>query len=1124
MPIYITNWLRGLGLEQYASAFHDNAIDDEVLRELTADDLKDLGVNLVGHRRKLLAAIAALRSDLPTSGTAIAPAEPERPAQDANIAAAEAERRQLTVMFCDLVGSTPLSSRLDPEDLREVIAAYHRAVAEIVAGFDGFVAKYMGDGVLVCFGYPRAHEDDAERAIRAGLGAVDGVARLDVNSVKLQARVGIATGLVVVGDLIGAGSAQEQSVVGETPNLAARLQALAEPGAVVIATGTRRLVGDLFEYRDLGAVEVKGIAAPVPAWQVVRPSAVESRFEALRGSTLSQLLGRDEEIDLLLRRWARAKAGNGQVVLISGEPGIGKSRIVAALVERLHTEPHLRLRSFCSPYHQDSALYPVVDQLGRASGFARDDAPAVKLEKLEAVLDLAVPPEEDVAFLTDLLSLPASEHHPLPDLTPQRKKERTLEALIRQLEGLARQQPVLDVFEDAHWIDPTSRELLDLIVERVRSLPVLLIVTFRPEFQAPWTGQPQVTLLTLNRLERRDGTALVAQIAGGKALPDEIIDQIADRTDGVPLFVEELTKNVLESGVLREEADRYVLAGALPPFAIPTSLHASLMARLDRLASVRLVAQIGAAIGRQFSYALLRAVSRLSDDELRTALGRLVASELVFQRGTPPDALYSFKHALVQEAAYGSLLRSSRQHLHAQIAEALETYSPELVDSQPELLAQHYAEAGLVKEAVAYWSKAGRRSAARSAMTEAAAQFHKGLDQLALLPDTHERQRQELEFWSALGAVLFAAKGPGAEETGRAYTRSRELWEQLGSPSEILQIPFEKSVYHVFRGEFVRAQRLDEDLLCLSRQRNDSVGLLLGHLSLGRSLMCVGRFVSSRSHLEEVRALHDPTSHRSLAHQFTTDPHVMSQAYLGIVLFCLGYPDQALVRSSAAIAEARSLAHPPFLAGSLSVSCRLLSLGGNKTALDERADELAAIATEHGFAHWCSEGTIFRGWAKVKNGDVAEGVSLLRSGLAAYCTTGAELWMPHYTALLAGACEMGGQIEDTLILLGDALQTVERTGERWLASELNRHKGQLLLRQGHAEAAEELYLKALGIARDQEAKLWELRAAASLARLHRDQGRRAEARDLLTPVYGWFTEGFDTPDLKEARALLDELA
>ncbi len=615
-----------------------------MLPELTAEDLIGLGVTSIGHRRKLLAAIAALRDERATAGgkssliTALGPKE-----VPSGSASSGAERRQLTVMFCDLVGSTALSARLDPEDLREVIGAYHRTVGEIVAGFDGFVSRYMGDGVLVYFGYPGAHEDDAERAVRAGLGAIDAVGRLDVNSVKLQTRVGIATGLVVVGDLIGAGSAQEQSVAGETPNLAARLQGLAEPDTVVIAASTRRLVGDLFEYRDLGAVEVKGIAAPVSAWHVLRPSVVASRFEALRGSALTRLIGRDEEIDLLLHRWARAKAGDGQVVLVSGEPGLGKSRITAELEERLYAEPHLRLRYFCSPYHQDSALFPFIDQLDRAAGFAREDPPAARQEKLEAVLVRAAPPDEDVALLADLPSLPASERHPLPHLSPQQQKERILEALIRQLEGLARRQPVVMVFEDVHWIDPTSRELLDLAVERVGSVPVLLIVTFRPEFQPPWTGQPQVTMLTLNRLDRRDRTVLVEQIAGGKALPDEVIAQIVDRTDGVPLFVEELTKSVLESGLLRAEVDRYVLDRALPPFAIPTTLQDSLMARLDRLASVRLVAQIGAAIGREFSYALLHTVSRLPIDELQASLGRLVASELVVQRGTPPDAIYSFK-------------------------------------------------------------------------------------------------------------------------------------------------------------------------------------------------------------------------------------------------------------------------------------------------------------------------------------------------------------------------------------------------------------------------------------------------------------------------------------------------
>jgi class 3 adenylate cyclase/predicted ATPase len=1095
-------WLRRLGLEQYAPAFRDNDVDDQVLPELTSDDLISIGVTSVGHRRKLLVAIASLGAAPPAATAMAAPRDAPAPAG--------AERRQLTVMFCDLVGSTALSARLDPEDLREIIAVYHRAITNVMRSCDGFVAKYMGDGVLTYFGYPAAHEDDAERAIRAGLGVIDAVDRLDVKSVKLQARVGIATGLVVVGDLIGEGSAQEQTVVGETPNLAARLQALAEPDAVVISASTRRLVGDLFEYRDLGAVEVKGIAAPVPVWQVLRPSAVESRFEALRGSALSPLVGREEEIDLLLRRWARAKAGDGQVVLISGEPGIGKSRITAELEGRLHVEPHIRLRYFCSPYHQDSALYPFVDQLGRASGFAADDPPAARLEKLEALLARAAPPDEDVVLVADLLSLPASDHYPLPNLSPQRKKERTLEALIRQLEGLAGQQPVLMVFEDAHWVDPTSRELLDLTIERVRDLPVLLIVTFRPEFQPPWTGQPQVTLLTLNRLDRRDRTALVAQIAGGKALPDEVVDQIVDRTDGVPLFIEELTKSVLESGV--------------PLVGIPTTLHDSLMARLDRLASVRLVAQIGAAIGRQFSYVLLRAVSDLPEDELRAALARLVASELVFQRGTLPEAVYAFKHALVQDAAHDSLLRSTRRHLHAQIAEALEAHSPALMDGQPELFAQHYAEAGLVEKSVAYWGKAGRRSAARSAMAEAAVQFQKGLDQLALLPDTLKRQRHELEYCSALGAVLQTVKGNAAPQTGQVFARARELWEKLGSPSEFLQVPHGQSRYHAQRGELDLALHLDEDLLGLSRQRNDSGGLVLGHLSSGANLRILGRFALSRWHLEQVLALYDPISHRSLVNQAGIHPHVNSQANLGNVLFCLGLPDQALAYGEAAIDEARRLGHPPSLAVSLSYGTRLLSLVGNNTVLGAWVDQLVAMTTEQGFPLWRAQGAIYGGWVKVNKGDVTEGLALLHNSVIAYRATGTESLMPHYMALLASACEIARQIEEASTLLDDALRMVERTGERWFAAELNRQKGQLLLQQGHAEAAEKLYREALRIAQDQEAKLWELRAAVSLARLRRDQGRLGEARALLAPVYGWFTEGFATPDLKDAKALLDALA
>ena len=1027
-------------------------------------------------------------------------------------------------MSCGAIGVAARADGIGLEELLETIGAFQHCASEIVGRHSGFVASRLGNSVLVLFGYPAAHEHDAERAIHAGLELCAAVRTLSPDAdVPMRCRVGVATGMVIVGDLVGAGEVPDHGIVGDTPDLAARLQSSAQPDTVTIEPTTWRLIGNLFDCRDLGALDTNSDTEPIRRWLVLGESVVASRFEALRGSKLTPLVGRDEEIDLLLRRWARAKAGDGHIVLVSGEAGLGKSRITAEFEERLHTEPHLCLRYFCSPYHQDSALFPIIDQLGRAAGFARDDRPALKLEKLEVLLARAAPLDEDVAFLADLISLPASERHPLPNLSPQRKKERTLEALIRQLKGLAHEKPVVTVWEDAHWLDPTSRELLDLTVERVRSLPVLLIVTFRPELQPPWAGQPQVSMVALNRLDRRDCTTLITQIAGGKTLPDEVVFAIADRTDGVPLFVEELTKSVLERGLLREENDRYVLDRPLQPLAIPATLHALLLARLDRLVSARGVAQIGAAIGRKFSYALLRAVSRLPEDEMQTAVGQLVASELVFQRGTPPDAVYSFKHALVQDAAHGSLLRKARQQLHAQIASALETHSPEIIESQPELLAQHYAEAGLVERAVAFWGKAGRRSVARSAMAEAAAQFQKGLDQLSLLPDIPERRQKELEFSSALGAALNVAKGSAALETGQAYARARALWEELGSPVEFVEVPCGQSRYHAHRGELDRAQSLAEDLLHLSRRRNDSAGLVVGHYSAGRNLMWVGSFASSRSHLETVLALYDPNSHHSLLRQTGIHPQLAAQAALGIVLFCLGFPDQALAQSNKAIAEARRLPHPPTLAMSLGMDALLLSIIGDVVGLEQRVDGLVAIATDQGFPFYRATGAIFRGWVKAKNADVTEGLSLVRSGSNAYCATGATVWMPLYIALLAGVCEIAGQIEEAAARLDQALQLVERTGERWFAAELDRQKGRLLLRQGHPEAAEELYRKALSVAREQEAKLWELRAAASLARLWRDQGRCAAARDLLAPVYGWFTEGFATPDLKAAKMLLDEL-
>ena len=699
----VGDWLRSLGLGHYEAAFRDNAIDVDVLPELTESDLGQLGVRL-GDRKRLLKAIAAL--GLP--GATTEPASPAAPPSRDT-----AERRQLTVMFCDLVGSTAMSARLDPEDMREVIRAYQDACSGAVARYDGFVAKFMGDGVLAYFGFPRAHEEDAERAVRAALDILNVVSKLDTAAgTALQVRVGIATGIVVVGDLVGQGSAQEQAVVGDTPNLAARLQALAEPGSALIAEGTRRLLGGTFELKELGPQNLKGFDAPVPAWRVVRESESVSRFEASRWRGLTPLVGREHEIALLLDRWNNATAGEGQVALLSGEAGIGKSRVLAALGDSIGVEPHLTVRYQCSPHHVNDAFYPISSQIWHAAGFAHGEQAAARLDKLEALAARSgLNPGEAAPLLAALLSIPVDGRYPPLELPPSEQKERTVAALIALLVGLTREAPVLALLEDAHWIDPTSLDVFSRIVDRLPGLRALLVVTFRPEFAAPWVGRGHVASLPLGRIGRRQAVALVDRVTGGRALPPEVLEQILAKTDGVPLFVEELTKAVLESGLLREEGGSYTLASAFTPLAIPSTLQDSLMARLDRLAPVKEIAQIGSAIGREFSYLLLEAVSPIKGPALQDALDQLVAAELIHRRGAPPQASYVFKHALVQDTAYASLLRSRRQRIHADIARALEQGLSDQIEAAPAIIAHHYTEAGL-RRAGRAWLAEGRGTCA----------------------------------------------------------------------------------------------------------------------------------------------------------------------------------------------------------------------------------------------------------------------------------------------------------------------------------------------------------------------------------------------------------------------------
>ena len=1031
----------------------------------------------------------------------------------------------MTVMFCDLVNSTALSARLDPEDLLDLIGAYRAAVAAAVQRFDGFIARYVGDGILVYFGYPQAHEDDAERAVRSGLAAVAAVRDLGTKEgFQLAAHVGIATGLVVVGEEVIAIGLQERDAIGETPNLAARLEALAAPGEVVIADSTRRLVGRIFECQSLGPVELKGLPRPIEAWLVRGELAASSRFESRRLGALTLLVGRQEELELLLCRWEQSKGGNGRVVLVSGEAGIGKSRLAQALQERLLAESHTRITYHCSPFFQDSVLHPVIDQLVRATKLVQADEPRIKLDKLEHLLsqssDRLV---EHLPVFAALLSIPAGHNYPPPSMTPQQLKEHTLCALMDQLEMMCARQPVLIVIEDLHWVDATTLELLAQVVDRAKRWPLLVLATARVEFLPPWPNDQHVSTVVLDRLGRSEVQALVADVAG-KALPAEVLNQIVQRTDGVPLFVEELTKSLLESGLLSEGADRYDLIGPLPSRSIPLTLHASLIARLDRLSFAKEIAQIGAVIGREFSYELIAAVTALPETKLRLALAQLEGTGLVFQRGAFPYATFVFKHALVQDAAYANLVRGRRQQLHAQIARVLEAHFPNLAMGELALLAHHYLGAGEYRKAVAGWKLAAERAVALSALAEAANLIRQAVSALTHLGDPVERLQLELDLTLELSGIMRSANGYAAPEAEEQYLRARELCLQLGDADKRFGIEWGLFQCYFVKGDNQATAEIATGLLDHARE-HPARPLVDARIAEGMLRYQLGDLKGARKSFETASALTRPEFDEP--HQFShgQNPGIFSASYLARTLWFLGYPDQArtIIDRNVATAKIRTRdrAHLHTYLNALATAIGIYSNRREPAAVKQLSEILVTAARRSHYTYYEALALTDLAWAVAMEGESTKGIAEMELGLHALERTGTVNILPGYYARLAELLGGVGRRQD-------AMQMLERArnlpGARIWAVEIERIRGELLASTpGQSTVAEAAFEAGLEIARCQHARSLELRIAVSYAHLIRSRGRFQDGRLLLERCLAAFDEGWNTKDLQDARALAVDL-
>jgi class 3 adenylate cyclase/predicted ATPase len=1099
-----------------------------------ADQLaKELGVEPDAATKALYRQIREQRNKPPNAKAENARQEtPPGNMIDIPVFSQELERRQITVLACEFVGLDAQLTQADPEDVQSLMRAFRPQFGAVISDFGGMAAKFSGNGFLAYFGYPQAHEHGAEQAIRSALYLLKTATQFSSSlPSNMRARVGIATGPVVAGEFADEIAGPAHGLVGEAPKHAVLLQSVAPPDTILIAEGTRRLVADLFEYDGIDAAPLQALGIQT-GWLVAGERGNKDRFEAFHGAGATKFAGRAVELEHLQARWEEARAGEGWIEFIAGEAGIGKSRLVRVFHQAI--EPHLWLQYQCSPFHTNSPLHPAARQIGHAAGIDTTDDPEQRLTKLEAMIAGTGSQVQTIApLLAGLLSIPTGARYPALELSPAQLRRKTLAALLTNLEDIARRQPVLLLFEDAHWADATSLELLDLLADRVRRLPILAVVTSRPGFEPGWTCLDRVGVMSLNRLNEADVLAMVRSITGEKSLPQDVVEQILRRTDGIPLFVEELARTLLESCAPGDGAGPRGLGASLSPMAIPATLQDSLMARLDRLGPAKEIAQIGAAIGREFSHALLVSVADKTRAELGPALDRLIAAGLLFREGVPPHATYLFKHALVQDAAYQALLREQRCRLHARIAEALESQFAEIAESQPELLAHHCSEAGLIEKAAGLWGKAGLQSLTRSALMEAVAQLNRALNQIAALPGTAALRRPQIEFQVALANALMHSKGYASADTRASFDRARsyiERAEALGEPPEDPLLLF-SVLYGFWVGNFVgfngdALRGLAAQFLALAEKQGTAVPLMIAHRLMGTSLMGTGNIAESLAHYEKAIALYDPAEHRPMATRFGQDVSVVLFSYRAWTQWLLGRPDAALAGSDLALKAAREIGHGASLLYALAHASLTYLWTGNYPAANALAEEAIALADEKAAVARRAFGMMQQGSLLALTGHASNAIQIMSSGIGAWRSTGSTLWTPWYLSLLARTYAELGQSGDAWRCIGEAMTAVETTKERWCEAEVHRTAGEiaLMLPEPDAAKAEACFERALVVAREQQAKIWELRAAMSMALLWRDQSKRLEARDLLAPVYGWFTEGIDTLDLKEAKALLDELA